>query len=48
MSKKQNQPVDPVIIVMLGVIFVAVAIAIFVFQPTSNSINIAADASVVS
>lgn len=47
-SKKQNQSVDPVIIVMLGVVFVAVAVAISVFQPNSNSINIAADAGVMS
>ncbi len=47
-SKKQNQSVDPVIIVMLGVVFVAVAVAISVYSPNSNSINIAADAGVMS
>lgn len=49
MSKKQNKPsVDPVIIVMLGVIFLAVAIAMIVFQPQSNSIDIAANSGVMS
>ena len=48
MSKNQKPSVDPVIIVMLGVIFLAVAIAMIVFQPTSNSINLTADASVIS
>ncbi len=49
MSTKQNKPsVDPVIIVMLGVVFLAVAIAMIVFQPQSNSIDIAADSGVMS
>jgi len=48
MSKNQKPYVDPVIIVMLGVIFLAAAIAMIVFQPTSNSINLTADASVMS
>ena len=49
MSKKQNKPsVDPVIIVMLGVIFLAIAIAMIVFPADSNSINIAADSGVIS
>ncbi len=41
MSKQQNKPPDPVVIVMLGVVFIAVAIALVVFQPNSASINIA-------
>lgn len=49
MRQKQNKPsVDPVIIVMLGVVFLAVAVAMIAFQPDTNSINIAADASVMS
>ena len=49
MSQKQNKPsVDPVIIVMLGVVFLAVAVAMIVFQPNTNSINITADVSVMS
>lgn len=48
MSKNQKPSIDPVIIVMLGVIFLAVAIAMIAFQPTSNSINLTADASVMS
>jgi len=48
MSKKQTPSVDPVVIVMLGVVFVAVAVAMIAFQPSSNSINIAADAGTMS
>jgi sulfite exporter TauE/SafE len=48
MSKKQTPSVDPVVIVMLGVVFVAVAAAMIAFQPDSNSINIAADAGTMS
>jgi len=48
MSQKQKPSVDPVIIVMLGVVFLAVAVAMIAFQPDTNSINIAADASVMS
>lgn len=47
MSKNQKPSVDPVIVVMLGVIFLAVAVAI-VFAPDTNSINITADAGVIS
>ncbi len=48
MSKKQTPSVDPVVIVMLGVVFVAVAAAMILFQPDSNSINIATDAGTMS
>ncbi len=48
MSKKQTPSVDPVVIVMLGVVFVAVAAAMIAFQPDSNSINIATDAGTMS
>lgn len=49
MSNKKNKPsVDPVIIVMLGVVFLAVAIAMIAFQPQSNSIDIAANSGVMS
>lgn len=48
MSQKQQPSVDPVIIVVLGVVFLAVAIAMIVFQPQSNSIDIAADSGVMS
>jgi len=46
--KKQKASVDPVIIVALGVIFIAIAIVLIAFQPGSISINIANDASVMS
>ncbi|MBI2330860.1 MAG: sulfite exporter TauE/SafE family protein [Chloroflexi bacterium] len=48
MSKKQQPSVDPVIIVMFGVVFLAVAIAMIAFQPSSNSINIAANSGIMS
>lgn len=49
MSKKQNKPsVDPVIIVMIGVVFLAVSIAMIVFQSNTNSVNIAADSGLMS
>lgn len=48
MSKKQQPSVDPVIFVMLGVVFLAVAVAMVAFQPDTNSINITADASLMS
>jgi sulfite exporter TauE/SafE len=48
MSKNQNKPIDPVIIVTLGVVFIAIAIALIVFQPDSTSINIANDSGAMS
>jgi sulfite exporter TauE/SafE len=48
MSKKQTPSVDPVIVVMLGVVFVAIAVAMIAFQPDSNSINITAGAGTMS
>lgn len=46
--KRNNPPVDPVLVVMIGVVFLAIAIAMIVLQPKSNSINIAADSGVMS
>lgn len=49
MSQKQkNPPVDPVIVVMIGVVFLAVSIAMIIFQSNANSVNIAADAGLLS
>ena len=48
MSKKQQPSVDPVIIITLGVVFLAIAFAMVVLQPKSNSIDIAADSGVMS
>jgi sulfite exporter TauE/SafE len=39
MSKQQNKSIDPVIIVTLGVVFLAIAFALIVFQPTAQSIS---------
>lgn len=48
MSKQQNKSVDPVIIVSLGVVFVAISIVMIVVRPNTSSVNIAADAGVMS
>jgi sulfite exporter TauE/SafE len=39
MSKQQSKSVDPVIIVTLGVVFLAIAFALIAFKPTPQSIN---------
>ena len=39
MSKQQNKPINPVVIVTLGVVFVAIALMLFVFQPNSSLIS---------
>lgn len=48
MNRNQNPPIDPVIIITLGVFFVAVAVIMIALQPESNSINIAADSGLAS
>ncbi len=47
-QKNKNEPINPMIIIVLGVVFIVIAVAMFVFQPNSNSINIAADSSTMS
>ena len=48
MSNKQNRPVDPVIVITLGIVFVAFAFAFVVFKPASNSIDITPGSSAMS
>ncbi|MDP1546060.1 MAG: sulfite exporter TauE/SafE family protein [Anaerolineales bacterium] len=48
MRQKQSKPVDPVVIVMLGVVLVAIAIAMLAFPSDSNSIAIAANSGLMS
>jgi uncharacterized protein len=48
MSKNKKPSVDPVIVVMLGVVLLAIAIAMIAFPSDSNSINIAADSGLMS
>lgn len=48
MSKNTKPSVDPVIVVMLGVVLLAIAVAMIAFPSDSNSINIAADSGLVS
>ncbi len=45
--KRKTPSVDPVIIVTLGVVFVAIAIALFAFQSDAPSISIANDSGVM-
>jgi uncharacterized protein len=45
MSKQQNKSINPVVIVTLGVVFIAIALMLFVFQPNAQSINLSADTS---
>ena len=44
-QKQQNKPINPVVIVMLGVVFIAIAIILLVFQPNAQSFNLIADSS---
>ncbi|MDO8755774.1 MAG: sulfite exporter TauE/SafE family protein [Anaerolineales bacterium] len=46
--RKQSPSIDPVIIVTLGVVFVAIAIVLFAFQSNSTSMSIANDSGVLS
>lgn len=42
-SKEQKPAIDPVLIVTLGVVFVAIALVLFVFQSNAQSINLSGD-----
>jgi uncharacterized protein len=48
MSRNQKPPVDPVILMMLGIVFIAVAIAMAVMQSNPNSVDIAQNSGVMS
>jgi uncharacterized protein len=48
MSNKQKAPIDPVILVLLGIVFVAVAIGLAVVQANPGSIAIATDSAATS
>jgi sulfite exporter TauE/SafE len=45
MSKQQNKPINPVVIVALGVMFLAIAFILLVVQPTTQSIDLGVDTS---
>lgn len=47
-NPKKTSSIDPVVIVTLGVLFVAIAFALIAFQPESNSIDIAADSGTLT
>src|SRR4026209_1095403 len=48
MSRNQKPPIDPVILIMIGIVFVAVAIGLSVLQSNSNSADIANDSGTMS
>ncbi len=48
MPNKQNPPIDPVVVVTLGIVLVAIAIGMLAFQSDSQSVNIARDSGVIS
>jgi sulfite exporter TauE/SafE len=48
MSRNQKPPVDPVILIMLGIVFIAVAIILAVFQSGSSSINTTSNSGTIS
>jgi len=48
MRQKQNPPVDPVILMTLGILLVAIAIGMVAFQSDTQSVNIARDSGVMS
>jgi len=48
MSKNQKPPLDPVILVMIGIVFVAVAIGLAVVQSNPNTVNIANSSGTMS
>lgn len=48
MSRKQNPSVDPVIVVTLGILLVAIAFGMIVFQSDSQTVNIARDSGIMS
>lgn len=48
MSSKQKTPIDPVILIMLGIVFIAVAIGLAVVQSNPGSLAIASDSATMS
>lgn len=48
MSRKQNKPVDPVVVVTLGILLVAIAFGMIVFQSDSQTVNIVRDSGIMS
>ena len=48
MSKHQKPPIDPVILMMLGIVFVAVAVGLAVVQSNPNTVDVANSSGVMS
>lgn len=47
MPKKQQPPIDPVILIMIGIVFIAVAIGLAVVRSDPNSVDIANNSGVM-
>lgn len=48
MSRNRKPPIDPVILMLLGIVFIAVAIGVAVMQSNPNTVDIAKDSGVMS
>jgi len=48
MKRNQNPPIDPVILMTLGILLVAIAIGMVAFQSDTQSVNIVRDSGVMS
>ncbi len=48
MSKHQKTPIDPVVLVLIGIVFIAVAIGLAVIQSNPNTVNITNGSGTVS
>jgi sulfite exporter TauE/SafE len=48
MSRNRNTPIDPVVIVTLGIVLVAIAVGMLAIQSDSNTITIAANSGILA
>jgi sulfite exporter TauE/SafE len=48
MSRNQKPPVDPVILITLGIVFVTISVVMLLFQSNSRQVDIADDSGVMS
>src|SRR5215216_5381482 len=48
MSRNQKAPIDPVILIMLGIVFITIAIGLAVIQSNPNTVDIASSSGIMS
>src|SRR5215216_1211933 len=48
MSRNQKAPIDPVILIMLGIVFITIAIGLNVIQSNPNTVDIASSSGTMS